>query len=453
MSPVATETRVDRYGVLLGLYVADPTIPVQVQRAPDLSGSPDTGNAEIIGVAGAGAHTYMDMAPTGATFHYRARHINEAGETSANWTAWVDGEAARSPDAPQALPPLSLPVVEPKASQTGATGTITLEVTDPMSRVTATAFEPSSGGGAFDLSTDPTGWAVYDTTDPYTLTDDVTLTSKHTSRIAWAVRYTDADGNAQWYRGVETFDLDVIAEVTNITVDFNVDGEAVISATGDEDTSNMYVTVGDGTTPSDPTAGTNNGTISGRNGTVDTGVAITTANEAYVKVVAADSLGVLGPVQSARQARRLGVFHMDTSARSTTSGTETTLETITVRGNTLGADGLIRVQVVVNVGNPNDAAYLRVRYQGTAVVDESFSALGGGIVVITLWISARGSTSSQRIVANTNRPTTPLVVNEFSDFTENTTSDTSLTVTGQADHALTDSVAVVATIGEYMGTP
>lgn len=98
MSPVATETRISRYGVAVALYPSDGTLPMQIQRAPDSAGSPDTGSAEIIGIAPAGSRTYVDIAPTGATFHYRARHINEAGEVSTNWTLWVEATSAKLPD-------------------------------------------------------------------------------------------------------------------------------------------------------------------------------------------------------------------------------------------------------------------------------------------------------------------------------------------------------------------
>jgi hypothetical protein len=340
-------------------------------------------------------------------------------------------------------------VVDAKASQTGATGTVTLEITDPMARVTATAFEPSAGGGAFDLSTDPATWAVYDTTDPYTLTDDVTLTSKHTSRIAWAVEYSDPDGISQWFRGVETFDLDLIAEVTNITVDFNADGDAVVSTTGDEDTANMYVTVGDGSAPSDPTVSVNDGSISGRNGTVDTGVKIATGNEAYVKVVAADSGGTLGPVQSARQARRLGVAHLDTSSRFTTSATETTLETVTIPAGVLGLDGAARLTVLANVANTNDNATIRVRYEGTLIIAETFTPLSGGLMSIDVWLINRGSASSQRVAGRALKNVTAYVRHDYDDTTENTALATDLTV--QCDHDLTDRVTLILTSLEFLG--
>lgn len=79
-------------------------------------------------------------------------------------------------------------------------------------------------------------------------------------------------------------------------VSFNTDGEIVCAIQADEEAANIYVTVGDGFSPSDPTSGTNDGSISGRFGVVNTGVTISPDNTAFVKAVAADADGNLGPV-------------------------------------------------------------------------------------------------------------------------------------------------------------
>lgn len=89
---------------------------------------------------------------------------------------------------------------------------------------------------------------------------------------------------------------------------FTDTGEARVSVTGDEDAVNLYVTVGEDSTPSDPTAASNDGSISGRSGTATTSVSVAVGSDAIVKAVAEDSNGVLGPVQSARKRRGVGTM-------------------------------------------------------------------------------------------------------------------------------------------------
>lgn len=396
---------------------------------------------------------HYDTNQTYACFSYRHELqadrvrtvIQAAGKPSGGFRRWLGRE--RSQDDTNVVPPS----VAVSQNQSGTAGTVMLEITDPTDRVTATAFQPDAGGGDFDLSTDPTGWAVYDTTRPFTLSDTVTIASKHTSRIGWAVRWRDRNGHNVWTRGVVTFDLNVIAEITNITVDFNADGEAVVSATGDEDTANMYVTVGNGSAPSDPTAGTNNGSISGRNGTVDTGVKITTGNEAYVKVIGADSGGTLGPVQSARQARRIGPFHQDATSRSHTGDlVETTLETITIPADALGTNGAFRLDFLFNMTNPIASATMRVKLNGSTVSSQVFSAVASLTGSFMLILHANASTSAQRTISQWLR-NDGVISSGSNDTTEDSTADMDITITLQLGNA-SDSGRVASSLGQLIGT-
>lgn len=160
------------------------------------------------------------------------------------------------------------PEVEVHTDQSALVGTLNLVVHDPSEVVTATAFEPIAGAGDFDLTTDPSTWAVFDTVSPYVLTDTVTISTKHTSRIGWAVRYTNEDGLTVWIRGIATFDPDEIAELTGHEIGFEDDGTVVINWDGDEDWVEGYVTVGITSAPADPTAATNDGDLTGQHGSL-----------------------------------------------------------------------------------------------------------------------------------------------------------------------------------------
>lgn len=101
MSPVPTETRITPIGIVLALYPSDPGAAIEVNRAPDSGGSPDTGNAETIAVVPPGTETYTDYV-AGGTWHYRIRSLR-AGATASSWTGWV---AATPVPLPATLPPI-----------------------------------------------------------------------------------------------------------------------------------------------------------------------------------------------------------------------------------------------------------------------------------------------------------------------------------------------------------
>lgn len=156
--------------------------------------------------------------------------------------------------------------------------------------------------------------------------------------------------------------------LTTIAYERDADGDAVVSVAGDEEAADIYVTVGDGTTPSDPTAVANDGTLSGRVGTIETGVAIATGNHVIVKAVAADADGNLGPVTTARFGSRIGPFHKDTTSRNHTGDTnETTLETITVPADTLGSNGSLRIEVRYGFVGTAGNHTLRIKLNSTTI--------------------------------------------------------------------------------------
>lgn len=107
----------------------------------------------------------------------------------------------------------------------------------------------------------------------------------------------------------------------SIEVTFNASGQAVVSLSGDESTEAMYVTVGDGSAPNDPTPSSNDGSVTGSSGTVDTGVKVSTSSVGYVRAIAVGYDGRVSSVGSAHYARRIGVVHRDTTTRSHSGST------------------------------------------------------------------------------------------------------------------------------------
>jgi hypothetical protein len=91
------------YGVMLHL-TPNPTridLQIEVQRAPDLAGAPDTGNAisldTHVGPFPPTGGRFIDPLPNdGAKRWYRARHVGESVDAGA-WTAWVGSIPYRVP--------------------------------------------------------------------------------------------------------------------------------------------------------------------------------------------------------------------------------------------------------------------------------------------------------------------------------------------------------------------
>lgn len=108
MSTVAEMIRPASIGVALALYPSDPSLPMQIERAPDDgNGAPDTANSVRLALARPGSRAYVDLAPAGPTWWYRSRHISPAGFGSQNWTRWVSARAKRLPTVLPAVPDIA----------------------------------------------------------------------------------------------------------------------------------------------------------------------------------------------------------------------------------------------------------------------------------------------------------------------------------------------------------
>lgn len=177
-------------------------------------------------------------------------------------------------------------------------------------------------------------------------------------------------------------------DVTGIEVDFDANGLAVISVAATPNARTIYVTVGDGAEPDVPTAAVNDGSITGRSGTVATSVKIATGNVAYVSAVAVGENARPGPVKSVQFARRIGQFWKDTDGTTVTGTTsETTLGTASVPGGVLGIDGSLEAVFALLATGTNGTKTLRVYFGstllGTLTLASSFSAAARLEVLLT----------------------------------------------------------------------
>lgn len=189
-----------------------------------------------------------------------------------------------------------------------------------------------------------------------------------------------------------------VADVVGVEVAFNSDGEAVVSASGNDATAAMYVTVGDGTDPSDPS--TSSSVISGKTGTVDTATKITTGNFAHVRVGAVDGAGNFGVVHEAQHQRIIGPFHTSSGGSHTGDTSETDLDTITVPAGALGTDGSTHIEFMGSATGTNDTKTISVYLAGQIVMSVALAAGFNGQrfhCFVRLWND--GAVDSQNVAA------------------------------------------------------
>lgn len=139
----------------------------------------------------------------------------------------------------------TLPLVGVSTSETSTTGTLTLEVNDPQSRITKVEFNTQSGTDAWS------GW-VEDTAAPYAAS--VTLVAEKHSKIAYRVTGYDLAGNVSVLAQDEVSFLEGIRpNLPNITASFTEYGDLRINLEADSDTSTFKVAVSTAGQPSDAT--------------------------------------------------------------------------------------------------------------------------------------------------------------------------------------------------------
>jgi len=182
-----------------------------------------------------------------------------------------------------------MPTVQVVATQTGATGTLTLNIEDPDSKMNATSFETGLSPDA-----DPVNWSGYDNSSPYDTSTNPAIEEKHGTVVHWGVRYDIGDGNT-WITGSHSFDIDVIPMLVNCSLAEAVnEGDCFFAWQGDEDTASMkYIT----STSSMPTEANLDGggtSVNGRTGLTIIDSNLTAGETIYIRARAYSATGATG---------------------------------------------------------------------------------------------------------------------------------------------------------------
>ena len=177
----------------------------------------------------------------------------------------------------------------------------------------------------------------------YGITQEV---SRDRHRTSVRVQGRPAGHRLQWLNYRSGGNL-VFAEVLSVAVTFNVNGQAVVSVVGTElIAKNIYIRVGDNTTPADPTAAVNDGSVSGARGVISTTIAVSPGRDAIVKAVAADAAGILGPIITTRCNRRDAPLLVNASSFGTSTSAMNPDHLVTlVSSGLLGAGALLHCEL------------------------------------------------------------------------------------------------------------
>jgi hypothetical protein len=278
-----------------GVWVYLKTLPVPVDDSddpwPDDTTLPTTalpiGTDEyVITIPDVGNLTFLQLEPRG-----------EDGEAGNPVRIAIDPKAVSIE--------VETPSWEISAETEAATlGTFTVVLHDPDAVMDDVYYRTKSGTAAWSAyilqEATPADLDVYART--------VTMVEKHQSYVEFRGRYTVNGVQHTIVIKSSGFDLGTIANITGMEITFASDGDIIVSAQADIDTSNIYVTVSDGGTPADPTIAVNDGTIAGRNGSVDTAIAATMGNLITAKAVGANAAAEPGPVLSAQKRRGVGTI-------------------------------------------------------------------------------------------------------------------------------------------------
>lgn len=127
----------------------------------------------------------------------------------------------------------------------------------------------------------------------------VPLEGKHNTFIAVAVQYIDESGATVWGpTQIFTYDEDLIAQIASIEGRYLGTGEVIPSVVGDEDTRKIYLNVGVGSPPADPTAAVHDGVIVGDHGEpASTGRFARYGDFVFVAAAGENKAGAIGPVK------------------------------------------------------------------------------------------------------------------------------------------------------------
>lgn len=323
------------YGIGLSLYAADPAYRVEIQRAPDLAGAPDVGNAATIDTVPGTQRTYFDQLPNdGLARWYRLRSTLD-GETPSAWTVWVRGVPAPMPLRLEQAAPI-LPAIREQFSESATTGTLTLLITDPQGRVTLVETKTKSGSGA------ETAYAAVPDAGGGTYPTAVALAAKQTSRITYRISGYDALGRlVVLAEAAVSFSVGTTPGMPTIVATVSGTGAVTATVTGDSDTQSVRVAASTAGTPSDAAtraAAALNGRV------VTTGVLLTLSPGQRCSLAAFAYNGAGGAGQESAKATAvadMGTVLLAGPPRAviTTTATSRTSETVAYSG-TLGLSGV-----------------------------------------------------------------------------------------------------------------
>ena len=220
-------------GIVLALWASVEVLQAQsfivIERATSSGGS-----FTELAVVPSTQPVYVDYLPdTNTTYYYRLKHRMD-GYNDSSATPEVSA-VARGVLPIVARPDAVMPVVVVTTSESGATATVTVAMTDPQSRVTQVRFRDRTNNGSWSA------WTI-DSSVPYSYS--ATIPTTGFVEIEYEVTgYNAAGSSGVLAAGVESFDADTNATIVTAAGTFSLAGALTLSVQGDTDTNSFKYAV------------------------------------------------------------------------------------------------------------------------------------------------------------------------------------------------------------------
>lgn len=291
----------------------------------------------------------------------------------------------------------------------------------------------------------------YDVTESWAVFGYTHILAKNRMRTYVTASGKPSGGYRRWHHLERVGKARLASPPPRLLVTFDANGQTVVSAAGQPNVEKIFITVGDGSAPSFPGPDNYDGVISGKDGTVNTGVKVTTGQDAHVRAIAVDEDGNYSDEATGQFARRIGPFYKNTVGATVTGTTsETALDTIALPAGVLGLDGGLRLTAALLVTGTNGAKTLRVKLGSTTLETITIAAGFSAAARLDLLLFNDGAVDAQVVSTLLHRHGGSPDV-RLTTAAEDTSGALNLVITIQLASG-SDSVSLQAAYGELVGT-
>lgn len=130
-----------------------------------------------------------------------------------------------------------------------------------------------------------------------------------------------------------------------------------------------------------------------------------------------------------------GIYRDNSDNTLSGSTSETTLKSVSVAANTIGATGGLHIVVCGSTSGINGTKTFKLKFGTTTLSTISYNAATATPWIFDVWIF-NTSTTNQRVLVRRNADNSSSVLHDYATSAEDTTANKTLAITGQLGSAL-----------------